>query len=171
MTTAGPGPRDATPFDVRWVDVWVGFAVAAGATAVLGPLVLYLSDNSWWVSVVSILAVGAGGAVAGMRAKQIEPLNGALLMALVFTVEAAIALVGEVMEWVPEPLPGLPVGDSTIFFVSPLGQLAFAVAGSLFGGWWATRRPAPAGAEDSPVSSQDDPSGGTDAEEGKSDDY
>lgn len=165
MTAAGPGPRDATPFDVRWVDVWVGFAVAAGATAVFAPLVLYLSDNSWWVSVVSILAVGAGGAVAGMRAKQIEPLNGALLMALVFATEGTIAMIGEVMEWVPEPLPGLPVGDSTIFFVSPLGQLAFAVAGSLFGGWWATRRPASDRVEHLPGNSHDDPPGGSGAEE------
>lgn len=170
MTPADHGPRAAAQFDVRWIDVWAGFAVAVGATAVLGPLVLYLSGNAWWVSVVSVLAVGAGAAVAGLRAKQIEPLNGALLMALVFATEATIAFVGEVMEWVPEPLPGLPVGDSTIFFVSPLGQLAFAVAGSLFGGWWATRTPASAGADDLAVGSRDDPSGGTDVEERESDD-
>lgn len=170
MTPADHGPRAAAQFDVRWIDVWAGFAVAVGATAVLGPLVLYLSGNAWWVSVVSVLAVGAGAAVAGLRAKQIEPLNGALLMALVFATEATIAFVGEVMEWVPEPLPGLPVGDSTIFFVSPLGQLAFAVAGSLCGGWWATRSPVSSRAEDWRVSSDDELAGGTAPEEGMSND-
>jgi len=122
--------------------VWIGFAVAAGGTAAAAPLVLAASNNVWWVSAVAAVAIGAGATVAGLRARQIEPLNGALVMALFFVTEAVIAMFGEMMEWLPEPLPGLPVGDSTFFFVSPLGQLVFAVAGSLLGGWWATRRDA-----------------------------
>ena len=132
----------AHPFDVRWTDVWIGLAVAVVATAALAPAVLRLDENVWWVAVVAILSIGVGATVAGMRAGQIEPLNGVLLMAVFFVGETTILLVGEAMEWLPEPLPGLPVGDSTFFFVTPLGQLLFAVAGSLLGGWWATRGPA-----------------------------
>ncbi len=140
MTAEQPHPDPVQAFDVRRIDVLIGFAVAAGSTAVLAPLVLAVSNNVWWVSVVAALAIGAGAAIAGLRAKQIEPLNGALLMALFFVAEAAIAMIREVMAWLPEPLSGLPVGDSTFFFVSPLVQLVCAVAGSLLGGWWATRR-------------------------------
>ncbi len=170
MSGVSPGPHVAAPFDVRWIDVLYGFAVAVGGTVALAPLVLYLTGNVWWLSVASVLAVGAGGATAGIRAKQIEPLNGALLMAFVFATEATIAMIGEALEWLPEPLPGLPVGDSTFFFVSPLGQLASAVAGSLWGGWWATRSPTSSRVHDSPVSSNDEPSGGTASEEGMSND-
>ncbi len=126
-------------YDVRRTDVWIGFAVAVAGTAVATPAVLLVDANVWWVSVIAALAIGAGAAVAGIRARQIEPLNGVLVMAIFFVVEAGILMVGEATEWLPEPLPGLPVGDSTFFFVSPLGQLAFAVGGSLLGGWWATR--------------------------------
>ncbi len=165
MTNEQQREARGQPFDVRWTDVWIGFAVAVGGTAVLTPVVLYLTDNVWWVSVVAVLAIGAGATIAGLRAGQIEPLNGALLMALFFLTEATIAMVGEAMEWLPEPLPGLPVGDSTFFFVSPLGQLAFAVAGSLLGGWLATRRYASARAEDSSESADDSRMGGDRQEE------
>lgn len=165
MTKEQPRAARDQPFDVRWIDVWIGFAVAAGGTAILAPPVLYLSDNVWWVSVVAVLAIGAGATIAGLRAGQIEPLNGALLMAVFFVVEATVAMVGEAMEWLPEPLPGLPVGDSTFFFVSPLGQLVFAVAGSLLGGWLATRRHASARAEDAFGSADDSRAGGDGQEE------
>lgn len=140
MTIEQPRPARVPPFDVRRGDVWIGFAIAVGGMAVFAPLILAATRNVWWVSAVAAVAIGAGAAVAGLRAKQIEPLNGALVMALFFVAEAVIAMLGEMMEWLPEPLPGLPVGDSTFFFVSPLVQLVFAVAGSLLGGWWATRR-------------------------------
>ncbi len=127
------------PFDVRWTDVGTGLAVTVVGTAVLTPIVLLLDANVWWVSAVAMLSLVAGGIAAGLRAGQIEPLNGALMMAFFFIAEITILLVGEAMEWLPEPLPGLSRGDSTFFFVSPLGQLLSAVAGSLLGGWWASR--------------------------------
>jgi hypothetical protein len=145
-------PEAVTLSDVRWRDVWSGYAVSVLGTAVLGALVLLLDENVWWVSVVTMVALVAGGSVAGFRARKIEPLNGALLACVFFGTEAAILMVGTAMEGtavgLPDPLPGLAIGDSTFFFVSPLGQLVSAVLGSLLGGWWAQRRgvfPTPSG--------------------------
>jgi len=159
------------PFDVRWRDVWSGYAVSVVVTAVLGSLVLLLDENVWWLSIVSMVALVAGGSAAGFRAGQIEPLNGALLACVYFGTEAAILMVGTAMEGtavgLPDPLPGLAIGDSTFFFVSPLGQLASAVSGSLLGGWWAQRRliPQPAPGDALSSASADDSSGGSDASE------
>ncbi|MCH7946156.1 MAG: hypothetical protein IIC73_09125 [Armatimonadetes bacterium] len=131
--------RLARPFDVRRTDVAAGLVVTVIGTTALTPVVLVLDANVWWVSAVAILSLAAGGFVAGLRAGQIEPLNGVLVVAVFFIAETAILMVGTATEWLPEPLPGLTQGDSTFFFVSPLGQLAAAVAGALVGGWWATR--------------------------------
>ncbi len=164
-----PGP--GILFDVRWSDVWSGYVVSVIVTAVLGALVLLLDENVWWVSIVSMVALVAGGFVAGFRARQIEPLNGALLACVYFGTEAAILMLGTAMEGtavgLPDPLPGLAIGDSTFFFVSPLGQLASAVIGSLLGGWWAQRRltPQPARGDGPSTASADDSFGGSDVSE------
>ncbi len=157
--------------DVRWRDVWSGYAVSVIAVAVLGGPVLLLDENVWWISIVSMVALVAGGSVAGLRARQIEPLNGALLACVFFGTEAAILMLGTAMEGtavgLPDPLPGLAIGDSTFFFVSPLGQLASAVLGSILGGWWAHRTlaPQPAGGEALSSASADDSFGGDDVAE------
>ncbi len=164
-----PGP--GILFDVRWSDVWSGYVAAVVCTAVLGALVLLVDENVWWVSIVSMVALVAGGFVAGFRARQIEPLNGALLACVFFGTEAAILMLGTAMEGtavgLPDPLPGLAIGDSTFFFVSPLGQLASAVLGSILGGWWAHRTlaPQPAGGEALSSASADDSFGGDDVAE------
>ncbi len=124
---------------MRWTDVGAGLAVTVVGTAVLTPIVLLLDANVWWVSAVAMLSLAAGGFVAGLRAGQIEPLNGVLVVAVFFIVETAILLVGTAVEKIEDPLPGLTLGDSTFYFVSPLGQLLSAVAGSLVGGRWASR--------------------------------
>ncbi len=161
-------PGSGILFDVRWRDVWSGYAASMVGTAVLGGLVFLLDQNVWWVSVASMVALVAGGFVAGFRARQIEPLNGALLACVFFGTEAAILMIGTAMEGtsigLPDPLPGLAIGDSTLFFVSPLGQLASAVLGSLLGGWWAHRRLAPQSARREALSSAsaDDSSSGSD---------
>ncbi len=161
-------PGSGILFDVRWRDVWSAYVASVVGTAVLGALVLLLDENVWWVSIVSMAALVAGGFVAGFRARQIEPLNGALLACVFFGTEAAILMIGTAMEGtaigLPDPLPGLAIGDSTFFFVSPLGQLASAVIGSLLGGWWAQRRlaPQPARGEALSIASDDDSFGGSD---------
>lgn len=124
---------------MRWTDVAAGLAVTVVGTAVLTPIVLLLDANVWWVSAAAMLSLAAGGIVAGLRAGQIEPLNGVLVVAVFFITETAILLVGTAIEKIEDPLPGLTLGDSTFFFVSPLGQLLSAVAGSFLGGWWASR--------------------------------
>jgi hypothetical protein len=161
-------PGSGILFDVRWGDVWSGYAVAAIVTAVLGTLVFLLDQNVWWVSVASMVALVVGGSVAGFRARQIEPLNGALLICVFFGTEAVILMLGTALEGtaigLPDPLPGLAIGDSTFYFVSPLGQLASAVLGSVLGGWLAQRRlaPQPARGEALSSASDDDSSGGSD---------
>ena len=135
-------------FDVRWADVFRGFAASVVVTAVLTVVVLLVDKNVWWVSIGSVLALLIGGSVAGFSARQIEPLNGALLACVFFGVEAAILMFGTALEGtfagLPDPLPGLAIGDSTFFFVSPLGQLVAAVSGSVIGGGWAEQRMRPA---------------------------
>ncbi len=135
----GQGTGLVPPFDVRWTDVGAGLAVTVVGTAVLTPIVLLVDANVWWVSAGAMLSLAAGGFVAGLRAGQIEPLNGVLVVAVFFIAETAILLVGTAIEKIEDPLPGLTLGDSTFFFVSPLGQLLAAVTGSLLGGWWASR--------------------------------
>ena len=72
--------------------------------------------------------------MAGRLAKTNEPLNGAMVALIYFSIIAIVYLVGQATELLPDPLPGLPQDDSTFFFVWPLAQIAAGTVGSLVGG-------------------------------------
>lgn len=125
--------------DVDWRGLGWALLLAAGGTVVLGGGLLAAAHSVWALAAGGTLALVAGGWLAGYRLGRPELLVGATLGVLYFAGVVAVLMGGSVLEALPEPLPGLPVGDSTFFFVWPLSQLLAAVAGGLLGGWHAAR--------------------------------
>lgn len=127
--------------DIAWGPVWTGYAIALSGTLAVGGLGLgLLHEGMWWVAVWGMTFLFVGGFVAGTLARSAEPLNGALIAVLYFGTTAAVVFLGEFLAALPDPLPGLPHGDSTFYFVWPLGQTAAATVGASLGGWFFARR-------------------------------
>ncbi|MBI1965391.1 MAG: hypothetical protein HYS46_04010 [Betaproteobacteria bacterium] len=136
-----PGPQRAADRDIAWAAVWAGFAIAllgtlAAATWAIG----FAGKGTWWAANLGALFLFCGALFAGWRAGTAEPLNGAFIAVFYFSVAAAVIFGGEFFGVLPDPLPGLPRGDSTFFFVWPLEQLAAGTLGAMLGGWVAARR-------------------------------
>lgn len=124
----------ATTSDFQWRPIWIGVAISGALSVVVGlPLTLSL-DNVWWVGWVGVAGLFIGGFVAARIAGTSEPLNGAMIALLYFAVIAVGYLVGQALEWLPDPLPGLAPDNSTFFFVWPLTQIVAGTVGSLLGG-------------------------------------
>ncbi len=117
-----------------WRELWIALALSLMGTAVLGGPSLLLLGSVWWGALAGILALMGGGGYLGARLGEPEPLHGALLALLYYGVTVSVLFLGSAALALPEPLPGLEIGDSTFFFVWPLLQLAGAVAGSVAGG-------------------------------------
>ncbi len=143
MATADlQGADSKRPADIAWGAVWVGYGSALIATAaVAGWGLLFGGRGLWWIAAWSGGLLFAAGLWAGWRARDPEPLNGALIAALHCATLIAVYFTGEFLAVLPDPLPGLPRGDSTFFFVSPLAFLAAATIGAVLGGSRARRRP------------------------------
>ena len=121
--------------DVRWRDVWVGFGAAVAVTLLLGTsLFLMVEQNVWWLALAGVLGLVAGGWLVGRRRGRSDALGGTLVAILYFATVLVVLIGGTLVDVLPDPLPGLPIGDSTFFFVWPLAQLAGAVVGALLGG-------------------------------------
>lgn len=131
---------DTVRQSVPWRKVWEGLGISVLGTVILGGLLFALTDNVWWIAVAGILSLMAGGVYLGSRSAESEPLYGALLAILYFGIAAGFLFGGTLAEALPEPLPGLGIGDSTFYFVCPLLQLVGGVAGSIIGGWTARYR-------------------------------
>jgi len=132
--------------DIAWAAVWSGFTIAllgtlAAATWAIG----FAGRGTWWAANLGTLSLFCGALFAGWRAGTAEPLNGAYVAVLYFSTAAAAIFGGEFLGVLPDPLPGLPRGDSTFYFVWPLAQLAAGTLGATFGGWlWQWRNKAKA---------------------------
>lgn len=126
-------PLPAEP-DIHWPAVRGGYAVSLLVSLAAGVPLAVMLESMWWLALVSLAALLASGWGAGRRAGSSEPLNGAMLALLYFSTVAGGYLVGQALELLPDPLPGLPADDSTFFFVWPLGQLLAATLGALLGG-------------------------------------
>ncbi len=126
--------------DIAWKAVWAGYALALVGTTALGAVLLLAEPNVWRVALAGLVFLLVAGFAAGWKARTAEPLNGALIAAFYLLTTVAVIFGGEILGVLPEPLPGLPRGDSTFFFVWPLGQLVTATAGSAVGGWLASVR-------------------------------
>lgn len=116
-------------------------AVSAAGTGALGVPPLLLADNVWWLGLASAPSLLAAGFLLGWRAREPEPLYGAVLGTLYFGIVTGVLFGAELAEALPDPLPGLATGDSTFFFVWPLLILAAGFLGSVVGGKAAARRP------------------------------
>jgi hypothetical protein len=126
--------------DIAWGSVWLGYGLALVGTSVAGSMGLFLwGKGMWWVASVGTIGLLLGGAIAGIAARSAEPLNGAWVAVFYFGTAVSVTFGGEFLGLWPDPLPGLPRGDSTFFFVWPLGQLVAATIGSVLGGWLVQR--------------------------------
>lgn len=136
-----PGTRSAADRDVAWAAVWTGFAVALLGTLATGTWAFaFAGKGTWWAANIGTLCLFCGAIVTGWRAGTAEPLNGAFVAVFYFGAAALAIFGGEFLRVLPDPLPGLPRGDSTFYFVWPLAQLASATLGAVAGGWLSARR-------------------------------
>ncbi len=127
--------------DIAWRPVFAGFTLALLGTLLVGGWGLaFAGRGMWWVANWGLAFLLAAGALAGYLARSSEPLNGAYIAVLYFGTATLAIFAGEFLGILPDPLPGLPRGDSTFFFVWPLAQLAAATLGAMLGGWAAARR-------------------------------
>lgn len=121
--------------DIAWDAVWMGYLIAILGTLSLGGGLLWLYQDIWWLALAGLGMLFLGGWVAGWRARTAEPLNGAFIAVFYFSATVVALFGGELAGWLPDPLTGLPRGDSTFFFVWPLGQLVASTLGAVLGGW------------------------------------
>ena len=127
--------------DVAWAAVWTGFAIALLGTLAAGTWAFtFAGKGTWWAANLGTLSLFCGALFTGWRARTAEPLNGAFIAVFYFSTATLVIFSGEFLGVLPDPLPGLPRGDSTFFFVWPLEQLIAATLGSMLGGWLAARR-------------------------------
>jgi len=121
--------------DITWDAVWIGYLIAMLGTLMLGGGLFWIYQNVWWLAFAGLGMLFVGGWVAGWQARSAEPLNGAFIAVLYFSATVVALFGGELTGWLPDPLPGLPRGDSTFFFIWPLGQLVSSTLGAVLGGW------------------------------------
>ena len=139
--TDSPKPQSIVDRDVAWGPVWFGFGIALLGTAGAGTWAfIFAAKGTWWAANIGTLCLFCGAVVTGYRARTAEPLNGAFIAVFYFSTATLVIFSGEFLGVLPDPLPGLPRGDSTFFFVWPLEQLAAGTLGAMLGGWlWARR--------------------------------
>jgi len=127
--------------DIAWAAVWIGFAIALLGTLLAGTWAFAFSGKgTWWAANLGTLSLFCGALFAGYRAGTAEPLNGAFIAVFYFGAATLVFFVGEFLGVLPDPLPGLPRGDSTFYFVWPLEQIAAGTLGAMLGGrLWARR--------------------------------
>ncbi len=136
----GPPSRPAVT-NTPWKLVWIALAISILGTVLLGGVAFAIDRNVWWIVLGGAASLMAGGGYLGARSGEAEPLYGSLLAILYFAPVLVILFGGMLTEWLPDPLPGLGIGDSTFYFVSPLFMLAAAVAATVFGGSMGQREP------------------------------
>jgi hypothetical protein len=120
--------------DFHWRAIWWGFGTSTVLTLIVGVPLMIVSDSIWWLAWVAVGGLFVGGVLAARIAQTSEPLNGAMIALLFFGVIAIGYLVGQALEILPDPLPGLAPDNSTFFFVWPLTQIVAGPLGSYVGG-------------------------------------
>jgi hypothetical protein len=115
---------------VPWRALGLALATSIVGTAVVGGALFLLQQNVWLLALGGLGSLFGGGVYLGWRSREPEPLYGALLAVMYFGLVVGILFSGELAEALPDPLPGLAIGDSTFFFVWPLLMLVAAVTGS-----------------------------------------
>lgn len=124
----------STQQDILWKDVWTGLAIAVGGSIVLGGILFAILDANMWLFVIaSDIAIGVAGFRLGRKTGRWEGISATLIALFYYVAAALILLAGMMWEFIPDPLPGLPRGDSTFYFVWPLTLLACPVIGMAIG--------------------------------------
>ncbi len=120
--------------DVGWRDVWIAYAASVVVTLALGSVLFAIVEQSvWWVALAGVIGLLAGGFIVARRRGRSDALGGTFVAIVYFATVLVVLVGGTLLDVLPDPLPGLPIGDSTFFFVWPLAQLAAAVLGALLG--------------------------------------
>lgn len=133
----GSSKRDlntGNPKDINWRAIWKGYALSVAGTLVLGLALFLLEPNAWLVAAAGTLSLFAGGFLAARKAGTAEVLNGAFVGLVYFTTVVVIVFAGAILDILPDPIPGLPKGDSTFFMAWPLLQLLAVSIGAMVAG-------------------------------------
>jgi putative membrane protein (TIGR04086 family) len=117
--------------DINWGAIWRGYALSLAGTLVIGLPLFLVEHNAWLIAAAGTLSLFAGGFAAARRAKTAELLNSAFVGLVYFTTFVAFIFLGAISDKLPDPLPGLPRGDSTFFMAWPLVQLLASTLGGL----------------------------------------
>lgn len=128
------------PGELSWRVTLVALLISVAGTAILGGALFRLRGDVWWLAIGSVPSLLGAGIYLGWRSREPEPLYGALLALLYFGLVVGFLFSMEAAEALPDPVPGLAIGDSTFFFVSPLIMLATGVVGTVVGGQLSRRR-------------------------------
>lgn len=126
--------------DISAGAILAGFMTAVVLTLVIGMPLYLLTDNAWTMAGASLAGLLLGGALAGLRARSTEPLNGALVGALGYA--AALAGVG-VLEYGTgdeTPLAGASSSEAWFYIAWGLLMVAAAMIGGAIGGRMARSR-------------------------------
>ncbi|MBI4329681.1 MAG: hypothetical protein HY673_00185 [Chloroflexi bacterium] len=128
--------------DIQWKSVVLGYAIGLMGTLVVGLPLLLIMEGSRLMALAGSVSLLIGGLVAGRWAgRSLAVVNGAL-MAILYNFTVSIAFfVGSFLQLLPEPMPGLPQGDSTYFFAWPLLQFAIGILSSILGSRFAASGP------------------------------
>lgn len=120
--------------DLHWGAAGPGYAIGVLVTLLAGLPLLLINDNTWLFAGAGSAGLLAGGLVTGRRVgSQLALVNGAW-MGILYNLTVTLSyFIGSFLELFPEPLPGLPQGDSTFFFAWPLVQFAIALLASVLG--------------------------------------
>lgn len=120
--------------DIRWRGVGLGYLVGVVVTLAAGLPLFLIRESSWLFALAGLGGLLLGGFIVGRRVgPQLAPVNGALLGVLYYFTVALAFLAGSFLQVLPEPLPGLPQGDSTFFFAWPLSQFVVSILGAVLG--------------------------------------
>ncbi len=126
--------KNETQPDFHWKMIWQGLILSLILSLAIGVPLTISFENSWWLAWIGVASIFLSSIIAARKAGTNEPLNGAMIALLYFLIFAVVFLVGQALEFLPDPLPGLPSDDSTFSFVWPLAQIIAGVSGSLVGG-------------------------------------
>lgn len=141
-------PTDNLEPAIRWRSVLVSLATSLIGTGLIGGILLLVGQSMWWVLLGGSASIFVSGFYMGRRTGEPDPLSGSLLAVLYFSLLVVVLFLANLAEEELaatlqlrlDPLPGLAIGDSTFYFVSPLLVLVSGVAGSVLGGQIAGHR-------------------------------
>lgn len=118
--------------DIRWGTVALGYATGLAGTFVVGLPLLVIMGSSWLMALTGSIGLFVGGALVGIRVgSSLAVVNGALTAILLNLTVGLAFFIGSFFQVLPEPLPGLPQGDSIFFFAWPLAQFAIGTLSAI----------------------------------------